>query len=168
MARSRGGGPRRGGRQTIRGRGNGRSSPTVLTGHKYGEAGKVNRRRLRRERHRRGREAHFSTSDSAAALLRQRQEVAGVREGWSRRRRWERRKEEEGAVKASGIMEFHVCSCVHTPQLTDLHAGRDVGQGETLQVRQQAGGDGRRLGGAGGSRRNWTRAETKQGVKTSC
>lgn len=46
---------------------------------------------------------------------------------------------------------------------TDLHGGRDVGQGEALQVRQQARGDHRRLGGAGGSGRNWKR----QGVKTS-
>lgn len=72
MAMSRGGGPRWGGRQTIRGRGSGRSSRTVLTGHKYGEAGKVNRRRLRRERLRRGREAHFTTSDTAALLRQQR------------------------------------------------------------------------------------------------
>lgn len=78
------------------------------------------------------------------------------------KRRWEKRKEgekEEEAIKANGIMECHVCllvsalALVHR-QLTDLHGGRDVGQGETLQVRQQAGGDHRRFWGAGGSRRN--------------
>lgn len=80
MAKSRGGGLRREGRQTIRGRGNGRSSRTVLTGHKYGEAGKVNRHRLREERLRRGREAHFTTSDTAAVSVRRGKGGGGVKE----------------------------------------------------------------------------------------
>lgn len=88
-SRGGGGGPRRGGRQTIRGGGNGRSSRTVLTGHKYGEAGKVNRRRLRRQRLRGGkREAHFTTSDAAAALLRQRRGEGGGRGGGSHQGKW--------------------------------------------------------------------------------
>lgn len=67
--RGRGEGQRQGGRRTIRGRGNGRSSRTVLTGHKYAEAGKVNGHRLRRERLHGGREAHFTTSDAGTAIL---------------------------------------------------------------------------------------------------
>lgn len=159
-----GGGPRRGGRQTIRGGGNGRSSRTVLTGHKYGEAGKVNRRRLRRQRLRGGkREAHFTASDAAAAaaLLRQCWEGGWVGgRGGRRRREPSRQMECHARVLASAF--------VHR-QHTYLHGGRDVGQGETLQVRQQAAGDHLgRLGGAGGSGRNWRRPKNKQRMKSSC
>lgn len=56
-------------RLTMRGRGNGRSNGTVLTGHKYGEAGKVNGSRLREEWFHGGRRAHFTASEAAAAFL---------------------------------------------------------------------------------------------------
>lgn len=133
MARSRGGGPRRGGRQTIRGRGNGRSSRTVLTGHKYGEAGKVNRRHLRRERLRGGREAHFTISDTAAALLRQRQEGVGFG-GEGEMEQEEEVGEKEGGGRSrrgkwnNGIS--HVCSRTCWPWCT--HSSLTCTVDETL------------------------------------
>lgn len=82
------------------------------------------------------------------------------------RRRGKRRREPSRQMECHARVLASASAFVHRRR-TDLHGGRDVGQGETLQVRQQAVGDHRRLGGAGGSGRNWRRPKNKQRMKSS-
>lgn len=121
------------GRQTIRDTGNRQSSRTVLTGHKYKEAGKVNRRRLRQK---------CSTGERGSFHHLRRRTAPPSVSG-------------EGSDPLSAHMKCHMCVCMCAADYTNLHGGRHVGQRETLEVRQQARRDHRILLSVCGCRTNW-------------